>query len=124
MRILVTGATGYIGGRLIFRLLSAGHDITAVVRHRKRVEDCAWFDRVTVLEADLLRPETLPDSWHDFDAAYYLVHSMYAGKDFASLDRRVVFDFLAKSCFLSIMTSSDNPHRKPVFVVGDDLRSR
>jgi uncharacterized protein YbjT (DUF2867 family) len=59
MRVLVTGATGYIGGRLIPRLLERGHDIRVLVRDRDRVAPRLWADAVDVVEGDLLRPETL-----------------------------------------------------------------
>jgi uncharacterized protein YbjT (DUF2867 family) len=94
MRILVTGATGYIAGRLVPHLLEAGHDVRVVARDRRRVQDRAWADRVEIVEADLLRPDTLPPALEGMDAAYYLVHSMCGEKDFAEVDRRAARHFV------------------------------
>src|SRR5437899_2881799 len=60
LRILVTGATGYIGGRLIPRLLDAGHYVRVLVRNARRIEGRPWASRVEVVEGDLLEPATLP----------------------------------------------------------------
>lgn len=96
MHLLLTGATGYIGLRLIPALLEAGHRITALVRDRRRfpVDDFPE-GQLEVIEGDLLQPATLPDLPTDLDAAYYLVHSMSAGGDFAEKERRVAEHFTA-----------------------------
>lgn len=93
MRVLVTGATGYIGGRLIPRLLERGHDVRVLVRDRERVEPLLWADAVEVVEGDLHRPETLAPSLEGVDAAYYLVHSMCGEGDFVEKDRRAAHNF-------------------------------
>ena len=95
MRVLVTGATGYIGGRLVARLLDAGHQVSVLVRDAKRIESREWSDTVTVFEGDLQNADTLLAPLANVDAAYYLVHSMYAGEDFAELDRRAANNFVA-----------------------------
>ncbi len=75
MRILVTGATGYVGGNLIPLLLEARHEVHALVRDPKRAADQSWSSHVTMHQGDLLNADSLATLPH-FDAAYYLVHSM------------------------------------------------
>ena len=58
--VLVIGATGYIGGRLVPRLLEAGYRVRCLVRDAKRVQGRSWSDQVDVKVGDALRPETLP----------------------------------------------------------------
>jgi len=93
MRILVTGATGYIGGRLIPVLLERGHEIRVLVRDPARIAGRPWETRVEIVGGDILRPATLPPALDGVDAAYYLVHSMYAGRRFEDLDRRAARHF-------------------------------
>jgi uncharacterized protein YbjT (DUF2867 family)/uncharacterized protein YndB with AHSA1/START domain len=95
MRVLVTGATGYIGGRVVGRLLDEGHEVRVLVRDRERALARPWGGRVEIVEGDLSRPETLAAPLRDTDAAYYLVHSMYAGHDFESEDRAAAQNFVA-----------------------------
>lgn len=76
MRALVTGATGFVDGRLVPALRERGHEVVALVRDAGRYDAQAG---VEVVEADLLEPSA---SYPSFDAAYYLVHSMRAGGDF------------------------------------------
>lgn len=87
MHILVTGATGYVGGRLVPRLLERGHTVRVLVRERARVLGRPWVEEVEVVEGDVLDPDTLGPAVEGIDAAYYLIHSMYAGEDYAELDR-------------------------------------
>jgi uncharacterized protein YbjT (DUF2867 family) len=94
-RILVTGATGYIGGRLVPRLLEAGHQVRILVRDASRLQLAALPGPVEVVVGDLMRPESLEGSFAGVDAAYYLVHSMSAGEDFAERDRRAAEAFAA-----------------------------
>lgn len=87
MTILVTGATGYIGGRLAPELLAAGRRVRVLVRDPRKLAAAPWRDRVEVAVGDVLRPETLPPALARVEAAYYLVHSMGAsGGDFAERD--------------------------------------
>lgn len=89
MRILVTGASGYVGGRLVPKLLDKGHDVTVVVRHQTRLADVPWRDRVTVIEGDLADSQTVDRATASQDVVYYLVHSMTASKDFHTLERHI-----------------------------------
>ncbi|WP_370476535.1 SDR family oxidoreductase [Tamlana flava] len=95
MTILVTGATGYIGKRLIPFLLNEGHTILCAVRDRLRA-DKSYLDeeKVYVIEADFLKPETLKNIPKDIDVAYYLIHSMSnSSKDFKSLEEQCALNF-------------------------------
>ncbi|MDH3491939.1 MAG: SDR family oxidoreductase [Acidobacteriota bacterium] len=77
MKILLTGATGYIGKRLLPVLLEQGHEVIACVRDRSRFDvKPSWNGKVTVFEVDFLTPPILENAPVDFDAAYYLIHSM------------------------------------------------
>jgi uncharacterized protein YbjT (DUF2867 family) len=87
MHVLVTGATGYIGGRLVPRLLQRGHTVRVLVRDPGRVAGRPWAGQAEVLCGDLLLPETLQGAFGGIDAAYYLVHSMHAGRDYVRRDR-------------------------------------
>ena len=93
MRVLVTGGTGYIGGRLIPRLERRGYDLRVLVRDPSRIAGRKWANRVEIVHGDLLDPETLQGAFDGVEAAYYLVHSMYAGKDFAQRDRQAAVNF-------------------------------
>lgn len=77
MKILLTGATGYIGQRLLPVLLSGGHDIYCCVRDKLRFNYKKYsVDPSRVVEVNFLKPETLDNIPKDIDAAYYLIHSM------------------------------------------------
>ncbi len=93
MRILVTGATGYIGGRLVPRLLDAGHEVRCVARHPHKLSLYPWRDRVEVVAGDVLDERSIKEAMIGCDAAVYLVHSMAAGSDFVRLDRRAAANF-------------------------------
>ncbi|WP_248723229.1 SDR family oxidoreductase [Seonamhaeicola sp. ML3] len=95
MTILVTGATGYIGKRLIPILLDKGHTVICVVRDRLRADKkFANEDNVYVIEADFLKPITLSNIPKRIDVAYYLMHSMSnTSKDFAALEKQCAQNF-------------------------------
>lgn len=77
MKILLTGATGYIGKRLLPVLIENGHDVVCCVRDKRRmVVDPDWLGRITVLEVDFLQKESLKVIPKNIDGAYYLIHSM------------------------------------------------
>jgi uncharacterized protein YbjT (DUF2867 family) len=94
MRILVTGATGYIGGRLIPKLIEQGHRVRVLVRDLERIRGRSWAHRVEVFRGDLLAPGALARVCDGVDRAYYLVHSMRAGRDFAAHDLQAAGNFV------------------------------
>lgn len=97
MRILVTGATGYIGGRLVPELLAAGHEVRALTRTQGWLRDVAWAGDVDVdvVTADVLDTASLPVIFEGVEVAYYLIHSLADGPDFAAKDRRAASNFAA-----------------------------
>ncbi len=84
--ILVTGATGYVGGRLVPRLLASGRRVRCLVRDPERLKGRGWAGEVEVVAGDVLEPSTLPPAFEGVDVAYYLVHSMAAGHGFHERD--------------------------------------
>ncbi|MDP9641025.1 uncharacterized protein YbjT (DUF2867 family) [Actinopolyspora lacussalsi] len=87
MLCLVTGATGYIGGRLVPRLLADGHRVRCLVRDPDKLRDVPWADQIEVVRGDVLDPGSMRAACHGVDVLYYLVHSM-SGTGFAERDRR------------------------------------
>lgn len=96
VRVLVTGATGYIGGRLVGRLLASGHQVRVLVRDGRRVAGREWSDDVDVAVGDLLEGGApLERAMEGMEAGYYLVHSMSSGRDFAARDREAAANFVS-----------------------------
>ncbi|GIT80045.1 NAD(P)-dependent oxidoreductase [Leifsonia sp. LS1] len=83
-RVLVTGATGYVGGRLVPRLLARGHTVRVLARSPQKLADVPWAAEVEVVEGDLSDAASLERAMAEIDVVYYLVHSMRARGDFAS----------------------------------------
>lgn len=91
--VLVTGASGYIGGRLVPALLDAGHTVRCLARTPSKLDGLAWRDRVTVAQGDIADPRAVAGALRGIDAAYYLVHSMGGAADFAARDRQAAETF-------------------------------
>lgn len=87
MTILVLGATGYIGGRLVPRLLEAGHSVRCLARDPRKLEGRGW-NRAEVVRGDVLDSGVLLRAMQGCEVVYYLVHSMTSGEDsFEERDR-------------------------------------
>lgn len=93
--MLVTGATGYVGGRLVPRLLDAGYRVRCLVRDPRRLEGRPWSGRVEVTTGDALDPESLRVAFADVCAAYYLIHGMQGCQTNADRDLRAANNFAA-----------------------------
>lgn len=79
MRTLVTGATGYVGSRLVSALLAAGHQVTVASRNPERLGDFGWIDDVTPVLFDAADPESVSSALTvagPVDVIYYLVHGI------------------------------------------------
>ena len=91
----MTGATGYIGGRLVPELLDAGFVVRVLARHPDRLRDRPWAGRVEVSTGDASQPGDVAEALRDADVAYYLLHSLTAGASFATQDRTMARVFAA-----------------------------
>jgi uncharacterized protein YbjT (DUF2867 family) len=118
MKILVTGATGYIGKRLIPLLSNSDHHVVCAVRDKLRADKSYIEDNtIDVVEADFLKPETLYCIPKDIDIAFYLIHSMSnSSTDFEALEARCAVNFkhqlektnVKQVIYLSGITNDDN----------------
>jgi uncharacterized protein YbjT (DUF2867 family) len=91
-RVLVFGASGYVGRHLTARLLAEGYAVRAAARRRAPLEAEGWRG-AELVAADALEPASLAAALEGVEAAYYLVHSMMAGGDFPARDRRAAANF-------------------------------
>ncbi|MBE0393129.1 SDR family oxidoreductase [Flavobacterium sp. PL002] len=98
MKILLTGATGYIGKRLLPILIAQGHDIVCCVRDINRFfVPIQYKDKITVVEVDFLKKETLSTIPVDIDAVYYLIHSMSSSADnYDQLEKTSAENFVSR----------------------------
>ncbi len=117
MKVLLAGANGYIGTRLIPVLLEKGHTVVCLVRDKRRFhEQNDYSERVTLLTGDLLKEESIESIPLDIDAAYYLVHSMAQADDFTMLEELSAHNFVValnktkcrQLIYLSGITNADN----------------
>jgi len=92
-RILVTGATGYIGGRLVPELLAGGYAVRCLARTPAKLGGRPWRRDVEIVKGDASDPSALATAMIGVDAAYYLLHSMGGQDDFAERDRRMATTF-------------------------------
>jgi len=130
--VLVFGASGYVGTHLVLRLLNQGYRVRAAARNRAILETRLWSN-VELAEADALKPETLGAALADIDVAYYLVHSMAAGKQFGRLDEQAAANFaraaeqagLRRIVYLGglIPKDADSEHLVSRQVTGERLRA-
>lgn len=98
MKILLTGANGYIGKKLLTSLIQAGHHVVCCVRDVEKFDVSSYpSSRVEVIRTDFLDPTSLAVIPDDIDAAYYLLHSMtYSMKDFEDLEERIAGNFKSR----------------------------
>jgi len=134
MKILVSGATGYVGSKLVPRLVASGHDVTCMVRDAARLlPQVAQGTRVVV--ADPLEPQSLGCALRGIEVAYYLIHSMSAaGGDFRERDKSAAQNFaaaareagVARIIYLGALaaeTSQISAHLRSRHETGEVLRS-
>src|SRR6478735_8422943 len=98
MRILLTGATGYIAQRLLPVLLEKGHDVICCVRDKNRFNVASFAStKLSVIEVDFLQKDTLENIPTNIDVAYYLIHSMSSTTgDFTTLEATAAQNFVAR----------------------------
>ena len=89
---LVFGASGYVGTNLVERLLQEDRPVRAAARNLKVLQAREWVG-AELVQADALAPETLPAALAGVEVAYYLVHSMAAGRDFGQIDLQAAHNF-------------------------------
>ena len=124
--VLVTGATGYIGGRLVPRLMKANYRVRVLVRGKAtRLDGRAWKDQVDIVMGDVLDPDTLTAAMQDIDAAYYLIHSMGRRRKFGKRDVQAATNFGASASAAGVkklvyLGGLGDPDRK----CSEHLRSR
>jgi len=91
--ILVTGATGYVGGRLVPMLLSEGFRVRVLVRSASKLLGTSWVEQVEVCEGDAFESESLDRALVGVSVAYYLLHSISSGADFDNLEAEMATKF-------------------------------
>ncbi len=94
MTVLVTGATGYIGGRLTSRLVERGIPVRVLVRDARRIRGRWWSQQVEVVVGDLFDAASVERALDGVEQAYYLIHSMTHADDFADRDRIAARNFV------------------------------
>jgi len=92
--VLVTGATGYIGGLLIPMLLEKGYRVRALAREPQRLRSRVWYSRIEIIEGDALQPFTLLAALDGVHTAYYLIHSMSIGHGYTELEIQAAQNFV------------------------------
>ncbi|MFF3766968.1 SDR family oxidoreductase [Streptomyces sp. NPDC001922] len=93
LRCLVTGATGYIGGRLVPELLDAGHTVRCLARSPGKLRDHPWSGQAEVVHGDVTDAGSVRSALTDVDVAYYLVHALGTGRGFERTDREAARTF-------------------------------
>ncbi len=132
MNVLVFGASGYIGTNLVPHLQAQNLSVRASARHIDVLEARGW-QGVELVTADALKPASLTAALEGIDLAYYLVHSMASGDDFARLDREAAENFrdaaasagVSRIIYLGGLQPSDgaSPHLRSREETGEVLRS-
>ncbi|MEU6556571.1 SDR family oxidoreductase [Streptomyces sp. NPDC046915] len=127
-RCLVTGATGYIGGRLVPELLAAGHRVRCLARSPGKLRDHPWAGDVEVVRGDVTDAASVATAMRDVDVAYYLVHALGTGRDFERTDSRAatVFGEAARAAGVRrlVYLGGLTPAGVPEHALSPHLRSR
>ncbi|MEO6714971.1 MAG: SDR family oxidoreductase [Mycobacteriales bacterium] len=92
-RALVTGATGYIGGRLVPELLAAGYDVRCLARDPSRLRDRSWAKDVEIVKGDATDAAAVHAALSGAHVVYYLIHSMWSGSGFEGKDAQAAQTF-------------------------------
>ncbi len=93
IRSLVTGATGYVGGRLVPELVNAGHDVRVMVRDERKAQAHAWSADVEIVQGDASVSDHVRSAIEGMDVVYYLLHSIGTGDDFGGTERTMAATF-------------------------------
>lgn len=133
---LVTGATGYVGGRLVPLLLESGRRVRVLARHPERLRDMPWANSVEIVQGDAGNPEAVTSALEDVDVAYYLLHSLQEGAALETEERRVARTFataardqgVGRIVYLGglapdIPLAKMSPHMRSRVEVGETLRA-
>ena len=86
---LVTGATGYIGGRLVRELLKAGYKVKVLARFPDRLRDMPWINQVEVVAGDALDENSIIQAMNNVDVVYYLLHALNQGPEFVEIETKM-----------------------------------
>src|SRR5438552_13762363 len=133
LNCLVTGASGYIGGRLVPELLAAGHRVRCMARDPGKLSDRPWSGDVEIAAADAMEGTSVRGALESVDVAYYLIHSLGTGASFEQRDRDAAGIFadaamsagVKRIAYLGGIVSGDgtglSPHLRPRAEVGDIL---
>lgn len=133
---LVTGATGYVGGRLVGQLLAAGHRVRVLARQPEKLEHARWFADVEVVAGDAADPAALAIALKDVAVAYYLLHSLQQGSGLEDVEEEMASEFarsartaaVPRIIYLgglvpNIPAAEMSPHMRSRMQVGQTLRS-
>ncbi|MFI6655039.1 SDR family oxidoreductase [Streptomyces sp. NPDC050523] len=125
---LVTGATGYIGGRLVPELLAAGHRVRCLARSPGKLRDHPWSGQAEVVKGDVTDAGSVAEAMRGIDVAYYLVHALGTGDSFEETDRRAarIFGEAARAAGVRriVYLGGLTPSRVPERELSPHLRSR
>ncbi|MFE2601386.1 SDR family oxidoreductase [Streptomyces sp. NPDC059396] len=128
LRCLVTGATGYIGGRLVPELLAAGHSVRCLARSPDKLRDHPWARRTETVRGDATDEVSVRAAMEGMDVAYYLVHALGTGRDFEETDRRAarIFGEQARAAGVRriVYLGGLSPSGVPERALSPHLRSR